>query len=226
MKRFTLLRSIIVSPFLSRRRSALAAALLLFSAAVLVSASSVQAQTTYTIQPSLYPDYYVPYQDTVTGTITLPSADPYQTYTTSWPADCIANLVMIGPSGHAYTTSYGFVNLSFSGAVTFTPGSVTLSPDSDLGFYWEGGAPYMYMEWFFGLGSIKGVACDDPPGLIPGSDPDIYITNFYDASALEIATTTPVPGPATVPEPSALIIWSLLGGLGITIGRRCGRKAA
>ena len=31
---------------------------------------------------------------------------------------------------------------------------------------------------------------------------------------------------AVVPEPATLIIWSLLGGLGITIGRRCKRKAA
>ena len=28
------------------------------------------------------------------------------------------------------------------------------------------------------------------------------------------------------PEPATIVIWSLLGGLGITIGRRCRRKAA
>jgi hypothetical protein len=187
----------------------------LFSAAVLVSASSVQAQTTYTIQ-SQYPDYYVPsYQDTVTGTITLPAADPYQTYT-SWPADCIANLVMIGPSGHAYTTPYGFVNISFSGALTFTQGSVTLSPGSDLDFNWPGGSPYMDMGWYLGFSYITGVACDYPPGLIPGSDPDIYITNFYDASALQIATTSPVPEPSSsVPEPSSFIAWTGLSAMGL-----------
>jgi hypothetical protein len=49
--------------------------------------------------------------------------------------------------------------------------------------------------------------------------PDSVWPNLYGPNMMLV-------GGSEVPEPATFIIWSLLGGLGITIGRRCRRKAA
>jgi hypothetical protein len=60
---------------------------------------------------------------------------------------------------------------------------------------------------------------------LSGSSFDVQL--FRDMNSSQWVLLSEVLFDATVvPEPSTLIIWSLLGGLGIAIGRRCRRKAA
>jgi hypothetical protein len=159
------------------RRSALPVALLLFSAVILVSASAVKADTIYTIQnyPDYYNDYFAPlHQDTVTGNITLPTSEGFQTYETgNLPSDISVTLAMTGPNSITYqiTNATAYV----TGSLTFTSDSVTLQSDSILHISGYSGDPQIHgdMTWnLYGGGQFGGNANNNVTGPITG-DPDI-----------------------------------------------------
>jgi hypothetical protein len=204
-----------------RRRSALGAALLLFSVVFLTSVTNARASITYYMVNYAYQN----------GTILSGSITTDGTIGFLAPTNITGfSIEITPPSGSSYTLSQ--TNAHLCTDAYWNPPSASLTDiylDPTKTWQWCSGACMVFeantgwaeLEYYEFEPSYNGLA--EARATEPSSSHDYFYMYPYRDS-------TPPPNPwvlATIaPEPSTLIIWALLGTLAITAGRWRRRKAA
>jgi len=213
--------SVSLAVLFAGRRSALAAALLLFSAVFLVSASTARAdQLTYNIIPFSYVDNINPGDtDTFTGTITVSAAGGiFNTYTagddsTNSAITLTWDLIMTSDDPTVSQVSAGYYatldTVLQGGSVTFSAAGIDLATTADLNLDTTSSVPYSaYVLSHWGPVDVIFNVAANPGGGFNGG---IQTMQIHDTST----SANYVNGLwtiAVVPEPATLTLLAL-GGL-------------
>lgn len=246
MARSSMLRSFIGDRNLSTRRFVLTGALLAFSAVLIAPESNARASIYNIIN---YPSIQNPYS--ISGTITTANTVPDNdgnVGATGGVTSVMVNIPGITPG--LISMHYSFDDALRTECICGVS-YLVIPPDTSNppGWYANQVSLWSANNVSASLYYLQIVYSNPYPGYASGtyyayyqatsSSPDVYLWNYtvypypnYDTNpppndtGYDPTTMVLAEGPSCIPEPATLIIWSLLGGLGITIGRRCRRKPA